>query len=89
MYTETHFPSVQAPHFQAAASEAPCTVYGPEALLKQLARSDRRAAVELMVRRYQPRLLVHASGILHDEAEARAMASAAWRLQGGGLVSLW
>ena len=27
--------------------------------------------------------------VTHDEAEARAMASAAWRLQGGGLVSLW
>jgi ABC-type Fe3+/spermidine/putrescine transport system ATPase subunit len=27
--------------------------------------------------------------VTHDEAEARAMASGAWRLQGGGLVSLW
>ena len=27
--------------------------------------------------------------VTHEEAEARAMASAAWRLQGGGLVSLW
>jgi ABC-type Fe3+/spermidine/putrescine transport system ATPase subunit len=27
--------------------------------------------------------------VTHDEAEARTMASAAWRLQGGGLVSLW
>ncbi len=27
--------------------------------------------------------------VTHDEAEARAMASAAWRLQGGSLVSLW
>ena len=27
--------------------------------------------------------------VTHDEAEARAMASAAWRLQGGALVSLW
>ena len=27
--------------------------------------------------------------VTHDEAEARAMASAAWRLLGGGLVSLW
>lgn len=27
--------------------------------------------------------------VTHDEAEARAMASAAWRLQGGCLVSLW
>ena len=71
MYTETHLPSIQAPNTQASASAASCTVYGPEALLKQLARSDRRAAVELMVRRYQPRLLAHASGILHDEAEAR------------------
>ena len=27
--------------------------------------------------------------VTHDEAEARAMACAAWRLQGGNLVSLW
>ncbi|WP_396432864.1 ABC transporter ATP-binding protein [Limnohabitans sp.] len=27
--------------------------------------------------------------VTHDEAEARAMASAAWRLQGGHLVSVW
>jgi ABC-type Fe3+/spermidine/putrescine transport system ATPase subunit len=27
--------------------------------------------------------------VTHDEAEARAMASAAWRLQGASLVSLW
>jgi ABC-type Fe3+/spermidine/putrescine transport system ATPase subunit len=27
--------------------------------------------------------------VTHDEAEARAMASAAWRVQGGSLVSLW
>lgn len=27
--------------------------------------------------------------VTHDEAEARATASGAWRLQGGGLVSLW
>lgn len=27
--------------------------------------------------------------VTHDEAEARAMANAAWRLQGGSLISLW
>jgi ABC-type Fe3+/spermidine/putrescine transport system ATPase subunit len=27
--------------------------------------------------------------VTHDEAEARAMASTAWRLQGGALVKLW
>jgi ABC-type Fe3+/spermidine/putrescine transport system ATPase subunit len=27
--------------------------------------------------------------VTHDEAEARAMASVAWRLQGGALVKLW
>jgi ABC-type Fe3+/spermidine/putrescine transport system ATPase subunit len=27
--------------------------------------------------------------VTHDEAEARAMAGAAWRVQGGSLVSLW
>jgi len=48
-----------------------CTVIGPEELIKQLARSDRRSALELLARRYSTRLQAHAARILHDEAEAR------------------
>jgi RNA polymerase sigma-70 factor (ECF subfamily) len=48
-----------------------CNVVGPEELIKQLARNDRRAALELLTRRYTSRLQAHAARILHDEAEAR------------------
>jgi RNA polymerase sigma-70 factor (ECF subfamily) len=44
---------------------------GPETLLKALARTDRKAAIELLCRRYRAKLIAHASRILLDEAEAR------------------
>lgn len=48
-----------------------CHIIGPEELLKTLARTDRRGALELLTRRYTARLQAHAARILHDEAEAR------------------
>jgi ABC-type Fe3+/spermidine/putrescine transport system ATPase subunit len=48
-------------------------------------RDSLRAEFALHIAEHGMRALL----VTHDEAEARAMASAAWRLQGGGLVSLW
>lgn len=44
---------------------------GPETLIKELAHRDRRAAMELVVRRYAQRLTLYAGRLVGDEAEAR------------------
>lgn len=48
-------------------------------------RADLRAEFAERIREHGMRAIL----VTHDEAEARAMASSAWRLDGGRLVALW
>lgn len=48
-------------------------------------RADLRAEFALRIAEHGMRAVL----VTHDEAEARAMASAAWRLEGGRLHALW